>query len=912
MKKHLFLLILLFAFATSGYAQISPSLEQKARKELDRKGLNDEEVRKRLAAKGVDLDSIDPNNPTEILKAEKTLKQVMDEMMAEKAKESINSDVAVNADTLDVGDKAIIARQAEEVSESIDRGSSLEEAVSETLIDNQIDELPQAKIYGQELFRSQRIKLYRKSQDIKPPESYILGVDDKVGVSIWGKSQESKVYTVNNEGYIQPGGLPRIYLKGLKLSDVKDLLRKRFHNYYNFNDSEFEVTIVFSRNINVNITGEAYNYGSFNLPAINTAFNALVAGGGPNDIGSVRNIQLIRAGSPTKTLDVYKYLNTPSISEDYYLEENDIIYIPVADRLITIQGGVKRPFIYELLPSENLEELINLAGGFTDNAVKSKVQILRLIDGIQEIIDLDYSKNKSFKLQSGDRVLVKSLLEKYRNFVSVIGAVSLPGDYSLNDGNQISDILAKVELEDYALLTLAYIKRFKSDGKSVEYLPINLASIINDKNSPENIKLFPRDELRVFSESNYVDVSNITVKGAVRAPGIFEYSNGDGLRVSDLIFFAGGLKKDAEDFAYIKRRNKDKVKQKQVLRVDIKTALENESSLSNIEVMPYDTLFVYSKGQFTDSKYVTVAGAVRKTGRYAYDESLTMKKLLDLSEGVRSDADYKRVDIYRLDLSNNIETKILQATVEIDSSFNIVGNDNFIIQPFDEIYIRKAPEFELPRRIRLRGEVKYPGYYVLIDDNETFSQLIERAGGLTKEAFAGGTKIFRSWNGAGFIVSDYEKALKNPESYNDITLFEDDDISIPKIENLVTITGSTKASTTFPNDIARRNKISVPFEKGKNAIFYINKYAGGVDDTGNKSDIRVTDQSGKVKRTKRFLFWRKYPDVEKGSIISVTSKPVKTERQKEEKNIDWGGVLTDAISQATAILTLLLLVDRID
>lgn len=910
--KNLYLLILLLAFNFQMVGQISPSMEERARTELDRKGLNDEEVRKRLAEKGVNLDDIDPNNPADVLKAERTLKQVMDELAAEKAKTSIQSETGTSVETINDGEKAIIARQTEEVTESIDKGASLEEAVSETLIDNQIDELPPAKVYGQELFRSQRIKLYRKSQDIKPPGSYVLGVDDKVGVSIWGNSQESQVYTINSEGYIKAQGLPRIYLKGLTYDSVKDLLRKRFHNYYSFNDSEFEVTIVFSRNINVNIVGQAYNYGSFNMPAINTAFNALVAGGGPNDIGSVRNIQLIRAGSPTKILDVYQYLNNPSISEDFYLEENDRIFIPIADRLITIQGGVKRPFIYELLPSENLKELVELAGGFTDNAVPNKIQIIRIENGSQEIINVDFSRNSNFKVKSGDKVLVKSLSEKYKNFVSVKGAIVLEGDYALTPNEKISDLLSRIDLEDHALLNLAYIKRYKNDGKSIEYIPINLASIINDKNAIDNITLNSRDELRVFSESNYVDAAVFAVKGAVRSPGIFDYSNGEGLKVSDIVFLAGGIKKDAAEFAYLKRKNKEKVNQKQVIRVDIKEAMDNPASPSNIEILPYDTLYVYSKTQFTDNTYVTVSGAVRKSGRYDFDESLTLKKLLDLSEGVRSDADLNRIDVYRLDFSDNKETKILQATIQIDSSLNIVGNNNFVIQPYDEIFIRKAPEFELPRRVRLRGEVKYPGYYVLIGENETFSQLVERAGGLTSEAFTGGVKIYRSWNGTGFIVSDYEKAMENPQSYNDITLFENDDIIIPKIENLVTITGSTKAASTFPNDIASRKKINVPFEKGKDALFYVNKYAGGVDKSGNKSDIRVTDQSGKVKRTKRFLFWRNYPEVEKGSVISVTPKPIKSEKEEGKNKIDWSSVITDTVAQATAILTLLLLVDRID
>jgi len=185
-------------------------------------------------------------------------------------------------------------------------------------------------------------------------------------------------------------------------------------------------------------------------------------------------------------------------------------------------------------------------------------------------------------------------------------------------------------------------------------------------------------------------------------------------------------------------------------------------------------------------------------------------------------------------------------------------------------------------------------------------------GGLTNEAFVEGIKMRRA-GGVGFIVSDFKDAFDKKGSINDIILKEGDNISIPKLNNLITITGFTRASELYTSDIASSNKLTVPFEEGKNAWYYVDKYAAGVSEKGKKSRITVTDLSGRVLETKRFLWIKDYPDVKRGSIINVGAKPVKIDKQgNTSEPIDWNGILADSIAQATTILTLLLLVQRVD
>ncbi|MBK9564390.1 MAG: SLBB domain-containing protein [Saprospiraceae bacterium] len=147
-----------------------------------------------------------------------------------------------------------------------------------------------------------------------------------------------------------------------------------------------------ARTLNVNIVGEVFNNGTYNISAVNTAFNALIAAGGPNNIGSVRKIQLLRAGKKPKTIDVYQYLQNPVVSQEFFLAENDFINVPVAEKLVVVKGAINRPFQYELLEQEGMAELIKYAGGLKANALRSTIQVKRIESDSVRVIDLNWSE----------------------------------------------------------------------------------------------------------------------------------------------------------------------------------------------------------------------------------------------------------------------------------------------------------------------------------------------------------------------------------------------------------------------------------------------------------------------------------------------------------------------------------------
>ncbi|MFT5385683.1 MAG: protein involved in polysaccharide export with SLBB domain, partial [Saprospiraceae bacterium] len=840
--KRLFGVITLLLFVHILFSQ-PPVTEQQARAELNKLGIDEDLMRQKLLERGIDIDNVDQSDPGRLIEVQKAIEEVIAEIEAEKAGTTAPP---VNPDPQPIPDQVIVdsTQNAIEDIKAVD----YEQNVAEKLIDEYQETLPPSLVYGQHVFRNKSIQLYRQSEDIKPPDSYVLGVGDIIAISIWGASQEGGVYEINKSGFITPSQMPRIYLKGISYGKAKDLLSNRFSNYYRFRPEEFEVTINYSRTITINIVGEAINYGSFTIPAINTAFNALVAAGGPSDIGSVRNIQLIRAGEQPKQIDIYEYLLDPSIQNEYYLQENDYIHIPIADRLVSISGAVKKGYTFELVKGEELKTLIEFAGGFKDNAYKGNIQIKRFVNDKEEIIDVDYrdleQSGKDFQLLSGDIVQVKTIAKPYKNFIEIAGAVEFPGRFELTNDMKVSELIEKAILNEEARTDVAFIQRSNTDG-TVRYERIDLQSAITNPNTVANLALKPKDKLIIYAQERFVDDAVFSVVGEVRNPIKIPFSVGKEIRIEDAILLAGGLQSDATPFAYLRRLDPNNEKKVNFIRIDIQKALTDPSSADNIVLSPNDELRVYSTSTFTDDATVNVSGAVRKPGAFQYAENFSLKDILTMAGGLKLEAAKSRVEVFRVVFNNDQPTETIIATLTVDDDLNVVSNGgDFDLAPFDLVIVRKVPEFELQNVVTINGEVKYPGPYPLMNDNERLLSIVERAGGMTKEAFTEGITLYRQEEDIGFIVVELDNILKDKTASSNFILKAGDVIEIPKQKGLVTILGATKINELYPEKIVAGGKINVAFHKHKNAKWYVDHYAAGVADNGQRKNITVEHPNG--------------------------------------------------------------------
>jgi hypothetical protein len=266
---------------------------------------------------------------------------------------------------------------------------------------------------------------------------------------------------------------------------------------------------------------------------------------------------------------------------------------------------------------------------------------------------------------------------------------------------------------------------------------------------------------------------------------------------------------------------------------------------------------------------------------------------------MKMEAATNRIDVYRVQFNNNEPTRTLALSVEIDRNLNITGGgSSFAIMPFDEIVVRTVPEFEFQQFVDLNGEVKYPGRYALVNDNETLSDLIKRAGGLTTEADEYASTLYRSEKNKGYVVTRLNEALQQPRSTEDHILKAGDVLNVPKREDLVTIKGlNTELNQILRSKISTSNQINVAFTPGKRAGWYIKEYAGGFTKDAFRRKVTVEQPNGKINRTKRILFFKIYPKVAKGSIVFIPSKPEKPEKEKKEgKDIDWDKKLTQILA----------------
>jgi protein involved in polysaccharide export with SLBB domain len=902
MNKLRFLLLLGWCLiAQVAIAQV-PTLDPAvAREELQKRGLNEDEVRAKLQQRGIDIDNITPEQlPT----LERTLQEVVSEIEAEKLARSEQSD-------------STLATQNPLLPPTVRQTNSAEEVAADKQVDanRQGRDSSTVQIWGQQIFRNQSLEVFRAAKDAKPPDSYVLGAGDELTVTIFGASQADFKYTIGTEGFIAPTNLPKIFLSGVTYGKAKELVRARFSQFYIFRPEQFVMSLNTARTVNVNIFGEVMKPGSYTISALNTAFNALVAAGGPSDIGSVRRIELIRNGE-RRRLDVYEFMNNSAKQFDYYLQDNDIIYVPVADRTISINGAIRRTYVYELLPEENLSKLIEYAGGVMNEAYLPWAQALRY-DGDRKIfLDITLedvlSKKADFILKSGDAVSIKYINKPIENVVHIDGAVDMPGDFALETTPRVRDLIQKSMLNERSRRDLAFLLRTNLD-LTVKVMRLDLNRIVANPADTMNYALQAQDRIIVYALERYTDKSSISIAGAVRQPGRFDYQQG--LRVRELIELAGGLNPDATNFAYLVRVDTNNPNLRQYRRIDLQMIRNQADSPENLVLQPNDFVQVLALSSFAQSSTINIRGAIRTPGSYRYAPSLTLRDVVTLSGGFELSAATNRIDVYRVFMENNQPTRVLANVIEVDkNNYEVIGA-NFVLQPYDEIVVRSIARFKYQQFVTLDGEVLYPGPYALLSDDEQLSDLIKRAGGLTPEAFPEGATIFRNEDRLGAIVTRLDKALKRPNSNYNTILREGDVVTIPKTKDLVTVrVENTSAIEYYAARFAFNSNLSVAYNKGRDARWYIEEFAAGKTKRARWRYITVEQPNGRIQKTKSIGFVQIYPKPRPGAVIRIGAKPAKNQDvagNKEKKSVDWDKRLTQILGVATTLTTTFLAISAL-
>lgn len=658
--------------------------------------------------------------------------------------------------------------------------------------------------YGQSIFVDGSVKIQKNSDRIKAPGDYILGSGDVISIVIWGTSEFSGTFTLDEYGNITPSLVGRISLKGKKLSNAKKIIKSAFGRVYDLRNSKISTEISYSKVISVNIGGEVISPGTYSIPAINSAFNFLSLAGGVKKLGSVRNIKIVHSNGKVDVLDIYKFLTNPVDYQQKYLKDGDFIIVPTSNNIVSIKG-VKKSSQYELIKNETLKDLIYYSGGVLDSYYAETAHIERLSNSGIEIIDVTQKDFASFKLKSGDKISFYEMDESYLNLISIKGAVITPGKYA--------------------------------------------------------------------------HVENETLKS--------------------LITRSGGVIPNAEvNIGHIYRLNNDGTRN--LIRINLKKVLNNENNDNGNLIFPNDIINIFDSRIIKVNHSVKITGMVRKPNNYAFAKNMNIQDLLVLSGGLKENADQTKIDIERVDFTEG-ENGYIKIT-----ELNLATANNFELKPYDIVHIRKLPQFSYQQMVSVKGEVKYPGNYSIAGKSEKLFDLVQRAGGITENAFLQGGYITRQEDSVGLVVIKLENLMKSEKSKYNYIIKPGDIIHIPKESNIVSIQGEIGFSS---HNVNGDNKISCPFSKGKRAGRYINQYGGGFSKKAKKYNVYVIRHNGLVEDSKFFGLIR--PIVRKGDIIKVDAKTPKKQKTKESK-VDWNRTIESLSIKITGLATFWVLTQQIN
>lgn len=684
-----------------------------------------------------------------------------------------------------------------------------------------------SKVFGAELF-SGTSPMFVPNLNIATPPNYKVGPGDELVLEVYGNNVFVQKLLVSREGFVNVKYAGLVNVNGTTIQDLVPLIKNRLSRFIPSlagGGSKLNLSLASIRSISVNVVGAVKKPGTITIPSLATLFNALYATGGPLENGSLRNIELIRGNKKILEADLYDFLLKGDQSANIFLQDNDLIRVPFAKQQVQLTGLLNRTGIFEVKPTENLADLFEFAGGFSPLAYQGRVTGTRNGYLTKEVIDVPSNNFAEFALRHGDSLHVDALVDKYVNRVTITGAVYKPGYYAWEKGQQLTDLIQKAE------------------GLKEEAF---LGSI--------NI-------LRTFENLEKVNIS-----------------------------------------------------------VDLRAILKGQQSF---ELLNEDVVTIFSSYELKDKYNVSISGPVRNPGIFPYADSITLQQLILLAGGFTDKAIPTSIEIGRnkkeAGLGKNADAKVEIIKVSVNADLNKTGAE-FKLAPGDIVSIKSDP-LKIPQsKVLLSGKVLYPGTYVLESREDRLSSILSRAGGLLSIADENGVKVIRrniiqdanALNKAAEKQTknrkdsannkpeelDYEvteiavnlkSLLKSPGTSEDIILEDGDEVVIPQIKNVVTVTGEVL------------KPVAVQFTPGKSFKYYISS-AGGFANKARKGKSFVIYSNGRSKRTTSFLgIVKNHPKVSPGSTVVVPTKPEKDGKFDPAK----AGILISALSALVSTIAIL-------
>lgn len=634
--------------------------------------------------------------------------------------------------------------------------------------------------------------------------SYRLGPGDRIVLIITGDAERAFTLDVTREGFVVVPGVGEITVANLTMAQLEDQLYAKLGRVYSGLRRDGSATTRFSVNLarlhtnQVYVLGDVEKPGSYRVSSAGTALTALYSAGGPTANGSMRTVEIKRGGRVVDSLDLYDYFLRADASHDPRLQSGDVVFVPVHGPRVRLFGEITRPGTYEMRRGATLADLVRDAGGFTPEAARRRVQVSRILP---------------------------------------------PAERGSNER---------------------------------AHVVIDVASTDQETDNPPAFPLEAGDVVQVFRVNDRVG-HRVTVQGDVVTPGTVGFTAG--MHLSDAIRLAGGAKPDA----YVDRVLVSRLRGADSSRVQLRGSLPDTGghSSNDLALQDDDEIRVFSVTEFRATEYVAITGAVRRPGRYPYREGMTLRDLVLLGGGLDERASLSEAEIARLPRSREGGRLAVAQRVALDSSYLLgkveppraSGSQMSVVQagatpaprdislePYDNVLILAQPDWEKPRKVVVTGEVVSPGTYALLNKGDRLSDVIRRAGGLTRAADPDGIVFYRSQSHLGRVGVNLREVLRDTSFRDNLLMQDGDSIFLPQFSGIVEVQGAVNA----PRGVA--------WVPGADLTYYV-RAAGGPTQLADQGRAYVTQPDGTVQSVvpRRFLPDSK-PVPRPGSVVYVTQK----------------------------------------
>ncbi|HET8802327.1 MAG TPA: SLBB domain-containing protein [Marinobacter sp.] len=535
------------------------------------------------------------------------------------------------------------------------------------------------------------------------PTNYTIGPGDVLRVQLWGNQNKQMELPVSRNGTIDFPERGPVSVAGQSFQQVRDQLTELVSEQYI--GVKAAVSLGELRSMRVFILGEARTPGSYRVSSLSTITNVLYVSGGIKTTGSLRNVQHKRDGKLIGTLDLYDLLLKGDTSDDARLQAGDVIFIPPVGPRAGISGEVYRPALYEIGSQTSLQELVRLAGGLTPQAYPQITRIERTNEDYLRIIaeaDLTGTSGKNTRVHSGDRVTVASIADVTGQYIEIKGAATRTGKYAWAPGMRVSSVIRNLDADllSFADTNYAAIVRTDPETHRISVLNLELKAAVTRPGSPEDLILQEKDQLLFFTNAGKVS------------------------------FELGGPPANGNQQAMAEQQARERKELEKKARQYSRDALF-EPVIKRLKAQA---------GPYSPQQTVRISGPVRYPGEYPLPATGTLKDAIFVAGGLTDSASLYSAELARRYTDDNgvEQTRI----IEVNLTNAMAGTSDIRLQSRDRLLIKSVPSFGTTRTVTLEGEVRYPGEYTF-RDGETLDDVIQRAGGLTDNAFPRGAVFTR-------------------------------------------------------------------------------------------------------------------------------------------------------------------------